>query len=100
MAETSASLSSEALLRPDTVRSVSLVSSVGRHQRTCPELAAVVGTSFAVWNVQINSGQDLLTSAVQKVALAQGSPLTPEIPFLVRTKGARCSHSFKMSLPT
>lgn len=58
------------------------------------------GTSFVVRNVQINSGQDLLKSAVRKVALAQGGPLTPEIAFLVCTKGARCYYSFTMSLRT
>lgn len=61
--------------------------------------AAIDGTSFAVRNVQINSGQDQLESAVHKGDLAQGS-LTPQIPFSVLTKGARCSHSFKMSLLT
>ena len=42
----------------------------------------------------------MFKSAMQKVALAQGSPLTPEIPLLVHPEVARCSYSFKMSLLT
>lgn len=37
--------------------------------------AAVARTSFALRNAHLNSGQDLLKSAVQNVALAQGTPL-------------------------
>ena len=42
----------------------------------------------------------MLKSATQKVALAQGSPLTQEIPVLVHPEVARCPYSFKMALLT